>query len=118
MLKTTASHEEGCERRWCLTTNRFIDDGKGNVKGVEVEEVEWLPATDGGRPQMHPTGKKETIECNMVLLAMGFLRPEHPEYDSNVFLAGDAKSGASLVVRAIASGRQVAEEVAQKLLNK
>lgn len=118
VLKTTASHEEGCERRWCLTTNRFIDDGKGNVKGVEVEEVEWLPATDGGRPQMHPTGKKETIECDMVLLAMGFLRPEHPEYDSNVFLAGDAKSGASLVVRAIASGRQVAEEVAQKLLNK
>ena len=111
VLKTTTSHEEGCERRWCLTTNCFIDDGKGNVKGAEVEEVEWIAAKDGGRPQMRPTGKKEVIDCDLVLLAMGFLRPEHPEYPANVFIAGDAKSGASLVVRAIASGRQVADEV-------
>ncbi|MBO4451972.1 MAG: glutamate synthase subunit beta [Bacteroidaceae bacterium] len=111
VLKTTTSHEEGCERRWCLTTNCFIDDGKGNVKGAEVEEVEWVAAPDGGRPQMRPTGKKEVIDCDLVLLAMGFLRPEHPEYPANVFIAGDAKSGASLVVRAIASGRQVADEV-------
>ena len=111
ILKTTTSHEEGCERRWCLTTNHFIDDGKGHVKGAEVEEVEWVAAPDGGRPQMRPTGKKEVIDCDLVLLAMGFLRPEHPEYPANVFIAGDAKSGASLVVRAIASGRQVADEV-------
>ena len=111
VLKTTTSHEEGCERRWCLTTNCFIDDGKGNVKGAEVEEVEWIAAKDGGRPQMRPTGKKEVIDCDLVLLAMGFFRPEHPEYPANVFIAGDAKSGASLVVRAIASGRQVADEV-------
>ena len=111
VLKTTTSHEEGCERRWCLTTNRFIDDGNGHVKGAEVEEVEWIAAKDGGRPQMRPTGKKEIIDCDLVLLAMGFLRPEHPEYPANVFIAGDAKSGASLVVRAIASGRQVADDV-------
>ena len=111
VLKTTTSHEEGCERRWCLTTNRFIDDGNGHVKGAEVEEVEWIAPKDGGRPQMRPTGKTETIDCDMVLLAMGFLRPEHPEYPSNVFVAGDAKSGASLVVRAIASGLQVADDV-------
>ena len=111
VLKTTTSHEEGCERRWCLTTNRFIDDGNGHVKGAEVEEVEWIAAKDGGRPQMRPTGKKEVIDCDLVLLAMGFLRPEHPEYPANVFIAGDAKSGASLVVRAIASGRQVADDV-------
>ena len=117
ILKTTTSHEEGCERRWCLTTNHFIDDGKGHVKGAEVEEVEWVAAPDGGRPQMRPTGKKEVIDCDLVLLAMGFLRPEHPEYPANVFIAGDAKSGASLVVRAIASGRQVADEV-DKYLNK
>jgi len=117
VLKTTTSHEEGCERRWCLTTNCFIDDGKGNVKGAEVEEVEWIAAKDGGRPQMRPTGKKEVIDCDLVLLAMGFLRPEHPEYPANVFIAGDAKSGASLVVRAIASGRQVADEV-DRYLNK
>ena len=51
------------------------------------------------------------IECDMVLLAMGFLKPEHPQYAPNVFLAGDAKSGASLVVRAIASGRETAQQV-------
>ena len=111
ILKTTTSHEEGCERRWCLTSNRFIGNAKGQLTGVEVEEVVWVPAPDGGRPQMKLTGRKEVIECDMVLLAMGFLKPEHPQYAPNVFLAGDAKSGASLVVRAIASGREVAAEV-------
>ena len=117
ILKTTTSHEEGCERRWCLTSNRFIGNAKGQLTGVEVEEVEWVPAPDGGRPQMKLTGRKEVIECDMVLLAMGFLKPEHPQYAPNVFLAGDAKSGASLVVRAIASGREVAAEV-DKFLKK
>ena len=111
VLKTTTSHEEGCERRWCLTSNRFIGNAKGQLTGVEVEEVEWVPAPDGGRPQMKLTGNKEVIECDMVLLAMGFLKPEHPQYAPNVFLAGDAKSGASLVVRAIASGRETAQQV-------
>lgn len=111
ILKTSTSHEEGCERRWSLSSCRFIDDGKGRVCGVEVEEVEWLPAPDGGRPQMKPTGKKEVIDCDMVLLAMGFLRPGHPRFGANVFLAGDAKTGASLVVRALAGGREAAREV-------
>ena len=111
ILKTTTSHEEGCERRWCLTSNRFIGNAKGELTGVEVEEVEWLPAPEGGRPQMKLTGRKEVIECDMVLLAMGFLKPEHPQYAPNVFLAGDTKSGASLVVRAIASGRETAQQV-------
>ena len=115
VLKTTTSHEEGCERRWCLTSNRFIGNAKGELTGVEVEEVEWLPAPEGGRPQMKLTGRKEVIECDMVLLAMGFLKPEHPQYAPNVFLAGDAKSGASLVVRAIASGRETAQQVDEYL---
>lgn len=115
VLKTTTSHEEGCERRWCLTSNRFIGNAKGELTGVEVEEVEWLPAPEGGRPQMKLTGNKEVIECDMVLLAMGFLKPEHPQYAPNVFLAGDAKSGASLVVRAIASGRETAQQVDEYL---
>lgn len=118
ILKTTTSHEEGCERRWCLTSNKFLDDGKGNLKGVEVETVEWVPDPNGGRPQMKPTGKKEIIECDMVLLAMGFLKPDHPEYAPNVFLAGDAKNGASLVVRALASGREVASQVDKYLAGK
>jgi len=118
ILKTTTSHEEGCERRWCLTSNKFIDDGKGNLKGVEVETVEWVPDPNGGRPQMKLTGNKEIIECDMVLLAMGFLKPEHPQYAPNVFLAGDAKNGASLVVRALASGREVATQVDAYLKDK
>lgn len=110
VLKTTSSHEEGCTRRWSLASNRFI--GKdGKVCGVEVEEVEWLPSADGGRPTMKPTGKKEIIKADMVLLAMGFLKPEQPKFAENVFIAGDAANGASLVVRALAHGRQVAQQI-------
>lgn len=111
VLKTSSSHEEGCERRWLLTTNKFIDNGKGHVCGAEVEEVEWLPNPDGGRPIMKPTGKKKIIDCDIVFLAMGFLRPQHPEFPENVFVAGDAATGASLVVRCIAGGRKAAEAV-------
>ena len=110
VLKTSSSHEEGCTRRWCLTTNKFTGhDGK--VTGAEVEEVTWEPSPDGGRPVMKPTGTKEVIKADLVLLAMGFLKPVHPEYPENVFLAGDAATGASLVVRCIASGRKAAEDI-------
>ena len=109
ILKTTSSHEEGCTRRWLLNTNRFI--GNDHVKGVEVEGVIWEPNPDGGRPVMKLDGNKEIIKADLVLLAMGFLKPEHPEYPENVFLCGDAASGASLVVRAIASGLDAAKKV-------
>ena len=66
---------------------------------------------------MKPTGKKEVIDADMVLLAMGFLKPQQPEFAENVFVAGDAASGASLVVRAMASGRKIAAQV-DKFLNK
>lgn len=115
ILKTTSSHEEGCERRWLLNTNRFIGDENGQVKGVEVEGVVWEPNPDGGRPLMKLDGKKEIIKADIVFLAMGFLRPEHPTYPDNVFVCGDAANGASLVVRAIASGRNTAENVHQYL---
>lgn len=65
---------------------------------------------------MKLTGKKETIEADIVLLAMGFLKPQQPEFGKNVFVAGDAASGASLVVRAIASGRKAASDI-DKFLN-
>lgn len=117
VLKTTSSHEEGCERRWLLNSNRFI--GKdGHVTGVEVEGVIWEPNPDGGRPIMKLDGKKEIIECDMVLLAMGFLKPELPKFAENVFVAGDAAAGASLVVRAIASGRKASMAVDAYLKNK
>ncbi len=117
VFKTTSSHEEGCTRRWCLASNQFLGKN-GKVTGVEVEEVEWIPAADGGRPTMKPTGKKEVIEADMVLLAMGFLKPEQPKFAKNVFLAGDATTGASLVVRAMAGGRKAAAEIDAYLTTK
>jgi glutamate synthase (NADPH/NADH) small chain len=110
ILKTTSSHEEGCTRRWSLASNQFIGKN-GKVTGVEVEEVEWIPATDGGRMSMKPTGKKEVIEADLVLLAMGFLKPETPEYPEHVFTAGDLVLGPSLVVRAMTSGRAAARRI-------
>lgn len=111
VLKTSSSHEEGCTRRWSLTSNRFIGTKDGRVCGVEVEEVEWIPSPDGGRPAMRPTGKKETLKADLVLLAMGFLKLQQPAFASNVFVAGDAATGASLVVRCIAGGRKAAQDI-------
>lgn len=111
VLKTSSSHEEGCTRRWSLTSNRFIGTKDGRVCGVEVEEVEWIPSPDGGRPAMRPTGKKETLKADLVLLAMGFLKPQQPAFANNVFVAGDAATGASLVVRCIAGGRKAAQDI-------
>lgn len=111
VLKTSSSHEEGCTRRWSLTSNRFIGTKDGRVCGVEVEEAEWIPSPDGGRPAMRPTGKKETLKADLVLLAMGFLKPQQPAFASNVFVAGDAATGASLVVRCIAGGRKAAQDI-------
>ena len=111
VLKTSSSHEEGCERRWSLASNHFLGTKDGRVCGVEVEEVEWKPNPEGGRPLMVPTGKKEVIKADLVLLAMGFLRPERPQFPENVFVAGDAATGASLVVRCIAGGRAAAQRI-------
>ena len=109
-LKTTSSHEEGCTRRWNINTLEFL--GKdGRLEGVKVQEIDWKPNPKGGRPLMVEKGKPEIIKAELVLLAMGFLKPEHPEYPKNVFVCGDAKNGASLVVRALASGKETAKEV-------
>ena len=110
VLKTTSSHEEGCTRRWGLSSTQFIGKN-GKVIGVEVEEVEWIPATDGNRMTMKPTGKKEVIEADLVLLAMGFLKPEIPELPENVFAAGDLILGPSLVVKAMSTGREAAGKI-------
>ncbi len=114
VLKTSSSHEEGCTRRWNLSSTRFIGKN-GRVCGVEVEEVEWLPSPDGGRPQMQSTGRKEVIKADLVLLAMGFLKPELPPLPDNAFVAGDASTGPSLVVKCIASGRKAAEAIHYRL---
>ena len=109
-LKTTSSHEEGCTRRWNINTLEFL--GKdGHLMGVRVQEIDWKPNPEGGRPIMVEKGKPEIIKAELCLLAMGFLKPEHPAFPKNVFVCGDAAGGASLVVRAMASGRQTAHNV-------
>ena len=115
-FKTTSSHEEGCIRRWNINTLEFLgEDGK--LKGVKVQEIDWKPNPEGGRPIMVEKGKPEIIKAELVLLAMGFFKPEHPDYPANVFICGDAANGPSLVVRALASGRDAAEKV-DKYLSK
>jgi glutamate synthase (NADPH/NADH) small chain len=109
-LKTTSSHEEGCTRRWNINTLEFL--GKdGHLTGVKVQEIDWEPNPNGGRPIMVEKGQPEIIKAELCLLAMGFLKPEHPQYPRNVFVCGDSANGASLVVRAMASGRQTAKKV-------
>ncbi|MDD6209297.1 MAG: glutamate synthase subunit beta [Bacteroidales bacterium] len=133
ILKTTSSHQEGCERRWNLDTRRFIGE-KGLVKAVEVAEVVWSSASEGERPTFVHTDHRELLQADLVLLAMGFVHPvlegfvqdagfeldgrRNIKCDATgrtsvdkVFAAGDASYGAGLVVRAIASGRNVAEEI-------
>ena len=116
VLKTTTSHEEGCVRRWNINTLEFI--GKdGKLTGVKVQPIDWKPNPEGGRPIMVEAGEPEIIKAELVLLAMGFLKPEHPQYAENVFVCGDAANGASLVVRAMASGRKTAYDI-DKFLKK
>ena len=110
VLKTSSSHEEGCIRYWNLSSTRFIGQD-GRVSAVEVEEVAWTPGKDGSKPEMSLTGKKKLLKADLVLLAMGFVKPEFPPLPENVFVAGDAASGASLVVKCIASGRRIAESI-------
>lgn len=141
VLKTSSSHLEGCDRRWLLDTRKFVADDKGRVKEVEVEEVEWEKDPETGRMNLIHTGRKDTIKAELVLLAMGFTNPVaegvidtlgldkdargnvktsengQSSYEK-VFAAGDVATGASLVVRCIASGRNAAKGIDAYLKNK
>lgn len=110
VLKTTSSHKEGCIRRWCINTNKFIGEN-GLVKAAEIEEIKWIKNPDGGRPILEKTGNKEIIPCDLVLIAMGFLHNPKKELPEGVFMAGDEKNGASLVVRAMADAKEVAQDI-------
>jgi glutamate synthase (NADPH) small chain len=132
ILKTSSSHEEGCERRWNLDTLRVIGEN-GHVTGVEVEEVAWTK-DENGRMNLKRTGKTEIIKADLVFLSMGFVHPlyegllkelnvdltdrknvavdgSHQTSVNKIFAAGDAAQGASLVVRAMASGRDTAANI-------
>ena len=113
-LKTTSSHEEGCNRRWNINSLEFLGEN-GHLTGVRVQEIDWQPNPAGGRPIMVPKGEPFVIKAELCLLAMGFLKPQHPEYPENVFICGDAQNGASLVVRAMASGIETARKINEYL---
>ena len=134
VLKTSSSHLEGCDRRWLLDTRRIIADKSGHVREVEVEEVRWEKDPETGRMNLVHTGNTYNIKADLVLLAMGFTNPvaegllsqlgvaldgrgnvrtdaSHATSVAGVFAAGDVASGASLVVRGIASGRDTAKAI-------
>jgi glutamate synthase (NADPH/NADH) small chain len=137
ILRTSSSHYEGCEREWLLNTTKLIGDKDGNVKAAEVVQVDWVKENGQFKMIEKPETKKK-IDADLVLLSMGFVHCMHEgiakelelELDNRgniklgkngmtshtkVFATGDAVSGASLVVRAIAAGRKAAENVNEYL---
>lgn len=132
-LKTSSSHEEGSHREWSILTKEFIGDKKGNLKALKTVEVEWKKIP-GQRPQLiERKGSEKEWPCEMALLALGFTGPEESlpkqfgltfddrgnikgenEYQTNkpnVFTAGDARRGQSLIVWAISEGREAAHQI-------
>ncbi len=128
-MRTSSSHEEGCERKWNVLAKEFI--GKKNIRKVKCVEIEWKDDRSGFT---EIEGSEFEIEAGLVLFAMGFLHVKHGalvegfnlELDQRgnivvdrdlmtstpgVFAAGDSAMGASLVVRAIDQGRKAAASV-------
>lgn len=119
ILRTSSSHEEGCVRRWDIQSRKF--NGKnGSVASVDIVPVRWTLSPFGKPLKFEELADKaETIEADLVLLALGFLKLDRaamlerlkladmPE----VFIAGDSANGPSLVVRAIVDGRKAAAQI-------
>jgi glutamate synthase (NADPH/NADH) small chain len=141
IMKTTSSHEEGCERQWAMATKEFIGDENGNLKALKIVQLEWK-MTEDGRPArfVEVAGTDQVIPCELALLAMGFVHPQQEglvndlgveldergnvkasekSYQTNVekiFSAGDMRRGQSLVVWAISEGRECARKVDEFLM--
>src|SRR5688500_1284418 len=136
ILKTSTSHEEGANRHWAIATKEFIGDKKGNLKALKVVDLEWKVTEDGKPAQfVERPGSERELPCELALLAMGFVHPQHEgllnelgvdldsrgnvratekEYKTSinkVFVAGDMRRGQSLVVWAISEGRECARKV-------
>ena len=141
ILKTSSSHDEGCERHWALGTKEFIGDDQGNLTALKIVDLEWKLAEDG-RPARFAEvpGAEKIMPCELALLAMGFI---HPQYEgllqdlgvdldergnvratekafqtniAKIFSAGDMRRGQSLVVWAISEGRECARKVDEYLM--
>jgi len=137
ILTTSTSHEEGCDRNWSILTKEFIGDDKGNVKGLKIVDIKWDKDENGKMGFVEVKGTERDIPCDLALLAIGFLHGETDgivsetnlqvdergniktsKYQTDiekVFAAGDMRRGQSLVVWAIAEGREAAREVDQFL---
>ena len=136
-LKTSSSHEEGCDRNWLINTKEFISNDKGELTGLKTVEVSW-EMIPGERPKLIEKEASEKIwPCELALLALGFTGPEKTlsaqlgiEIDAknnyksknyqtnipNIFTAGDMRRGQSLIVWAISEGREAAREVDNYLM--
>jgi len=133
VLKTSSSHDEGCERMWSVSTKRFIGSG-GKLKQVELVDVEWTKDEKGAWKMNEKAGSERIIDIDLVFLSMGFVHCVHEglvselgveldqrgnlkvnqKYQTSidkVFAAGDSHNGASLVVTAIQKGREAANNV-------
>ncbi len=141
ILKTTSSHEEGCEREWAILTKEFVTDENGKLKALKIADLEWEFSSEL-RPSkfVEKQGSEREIPCDLALLAMGFVHPQHDglldsleikydprgnvdasekDYKTNipkVFAAGDMRRGQSLVVWAISEGRECARRVDEYLM--
>ncbi len=110
----THSDYMGSARSWATMTNKFICEN-GKVVGVEVSPLEWEYSELGKPMKFNKVDKTEVIKADVVLLAMGYLKSEHDTSNPKVFVAGDANTGQSLVVRTIADAKKVAINVNQFL---
>ncbi len=136
-LKTSSSHEEGCDRNWLINTKEFVANEKGELIGLKTVEVAWK-MIPGQRPELiEKEGSEKVWPCELALLALGFTGPEKTlseqlgleidnrnnykanNYQTNVphiFTAGDMRRGQSLIVWAISEGREAAREVDKYLM--
>ena len=133
-LRISSSHEEGAERHWAINTKEFVGDEEGNLTGLKLVNLEWKKDLQTGRFSFTEIeGSERTVACDLALLAVGFIHPQHEgmlhqlkleltdrgnvkdeEYKTNIekiFVAGDMRRGQSLVVWAIAEGREAAIQV-------
>lgn len=133
-LRTSSSHKEGCTRMWDIKTSNFVGDD-GQIKSINCVEVQWKIDKDGRPASMKDVKNSEfSMDADLVLLAMGFTGPQQGNETpintlkldprgnievnkdgmtsaNGIFAAGDAATGASLVVRAMNSGRELADSI-------
>jgi glutamate synthase (NADPH/NADH) small chain len=138
-LKTSSSHDEGCDRNWLISTKEFLTNDKGELYALKTVEVSWK-TIPGQRSQIiEKEGSEKTWPCDLALLALGFTGPEkslpeqlgleldtrtnikasEKDYKTNIsgiFTAGDMRRGQSLIVWAISEGRQAAHHIDSYLM--